>query len=539
MSVTTTTPDFNAYSVRWFKSQHEIVVAGEPNKTSCGGAIDTDEIPNFTVHNLFDKVTDAEADLGKTEFRCYYVKNLHPSEPIRNPLLLIVQNTASPDDQIAIGWGTSPINGVEQTIATESTYPTNVTFTEAPTRTEAAVLGINIPPGGHKAIWVRRIVSFNAAEHPQNGAIIRLMSSNVVDEVLDVDQMPQPDTDTSFSAVGEFDDSFTMKEIYDRIRGRNSNLHISTGNMSTATASAGSATTIAGPGGAIATAGGVTAIAGQGVMDRTRMSFGKNDSDNTGKENFWKNRQGIKNKYSSYQFQNVHFLFMDTDSGKENWDESSQQYEFVIKDLTDAASNPANDWIFVISNRIMYASQTTTETKFILKELRELYVPIFQDKGVHIVMQGDIHNYQRSYPIHWDQTDADEDGIPDQDSDTPTLIQSVNEPDYSIPIGLSSIEESDQVGCIFMVDGTGGADRHDIVGPSFFTVANNAEDAGYIEFFLRNTDTERKITGVFYRMPLIEDQEDNSGENKKYKYGPDTLDDKFTITKNLPEPSEG
>lgn len=528
MSVTTTTPDFNAYSIRWFKSQHFIVVPGQQNATSCGGAIDTNEIANFQIHNLFDKVTEAEADLGKTEFRCYYVKNLHPSEPIRNPLLIIVQNTASPDDQIAIGWGTSPIDGVEQTIATESTPPTNVSFTEAPTRTEAAVLGINIPPLGHKAIWVRRIVSFDAAEHPQNGAIIRLLSDNVVDEVLDVDQMPQPDEDTSFSAVGEFDDSFTMQEIYDRIRGRNSNLHISTGNMSTATASAGSATAIAGPGGAIATAGGVTAIAGQGVMDRTRMAFGNNDSDNKGKENFWKNRQGIKNRYSSYQFQNVHFLFMDT-KDKESWDEASTQYEFVQKDLTDAASNPANDWIFVVMNRVMYASATDTEPKFILKELRELYHPIFQDKGVHIVLQGDIHNYQRSYPLNFNTGD----------SDVPNLIQSVNEPDYNIPIGLSSIEENDSIGIIFMVDGTASAERHDIVGPSFFTVASNAVDAGYIEFFLKNTDTERKITGVFYRMPLLEDQADNSGKEKKFKYGPDTIDDKFTITKFLPEPSSG
>lgn len=277
MTIKTTTPEFNAYSIRWFGSQNEIVVAGEANKTSCGGAIDTNEIPDFQIHNLFDKVTDAEADLGKTEFRCYYVKNIHPTEPIRNPLLMIIQNTASPDDQVAIGWGTSPIDGVEQTIDSESDPPDNVSFTEAPTRTESAVLGINIPPLGHKAIWVRRIVSFNAAEHPQNGAVIRLLSDNVVEEIIDVDQLPQPDEDTSFSSVGEHDDSETMRHIFDRIRSRNSNMHISTGNMSVATASAGSATASAGGGTAIASAGGVTAIAGGSIINRTRMSFGQND----------------------------------------------------------------------------------------------------------------------------------------------------------------------------------------------------------------------------------------------------------------------
>ena len=413
---------------------------------------------------------------------------------------------------------------MEQTITTESTPPTNVTFTEAPTRVEGAVLGINIPPNSHKAIWVRRVVSFNAAEHPQNGAIIRLSSDNVVEEVIDKEQIPEPDEDTSFSAVGEFDDSFTMSEIYKRIRGRNSNMHISSGNMSGATASAGSATAIAGKGFAIAKAGNVVAIAGKGVIDNTRMAFGKHDHDNRGKENYWKNKQGIKNRYSSFQFQNVHFLFMDTDSGKDNWDDGSTQYEFVQKDLTDATADPSIDWIIVVTNRVMYASATTTEPKFILKELRDLYHPIFQAAGVHIVIQGDFHNYQRSYPLNFN----------DADTDVPNLIQSSNEPDYIIPIGYSSIEDSGDVGTIFLVDGTGGSQHHDIVGPSFFTVASNAADWGYIEFYLRNTDEFRKITGVFYKMELEEHPTDNKRNKKKYKFKPDVIDDKFTIIKNLP-----
>lgn len=515
--------EFNAYSIRFYKSQYNIGTA-----TSCGGAISTTEVNTMTIHNLFDKVTPDEADLGKTEFRCVYVKNLHPTEPMRNPILMIVQNTASPDDQLAIGWGTSPFGGTEQTIATESTPPVNVSFTEAPTRTEGAVLGVNIPPENHKAFWVRRIVNFDAAEHPQNGAIIRILSDNVVDEIINEEQIPEPDKDTSFSAVGEFDDSFTMEEIYNRIRGRNSNLHISSGNLSAATASAGGATAIAGPGGAIATAGGVTAIAGGGVMNRTRMAFGKNDSDNKSKENHYRNRQGIANRYSSYQFQNVHFLFMDTASGKANWDSGSKQFEFVSKDLSDASSDPATDWIFVITNKSMYSSATDTEPKFVVKDLRDLYHPIFQDKGVHIVIQGDFHNYQRTFPLKHTLSSAGS-------SDVPTLVQSANEPDYDIPIGKTRIEDSGNTGVIFLTDGTGGAAHHNVLEPqSFFTAAFNDTDHGYIEFFLRNEKEFRRITGAFYKMELEEEVTDNSKKyKKKPKYKPDKLDDKFTITKNL------
>ncbi len=518
--------DFNAYSIKLFRSQYDIGAA-----TSCGGAIDIDEVASFEIHNLFDKVTESEADLGKTEFRCFYIKNVHPTESIRNPVLVIVQNTASTDDQASIGWGTSPFNGTEQTIATESTYPVNVSFTEAPTRTEGAVLGVNIPPQSHKAVWVRRIVNFNAAEHPQNGFVLRLLTDNVVEEVINEEQIPEPDEDTSFSAVGEFDDNFVMEEIYARLRGRNSNMHICTGNLSAATAMAGSASAIAGNGMAIAKAGSVVAIAGTGIMDRTRLCFGKNDMDTTSKENYWRNRLGIARRYSSYQFQNVHILSMDTASGKANWDDASAQYEFVVDDLTDAAADPATDWIIVLTNRVMYASATDTEPKFVLGELRDLYHPIFEEKGVHIVVQGDFHNYQRSYPLKYN---LDTTGS----SDVPVLVQSADDPDYVIPAGYDKIEDGGDVGTIFLVDGTGGAAHHNVLGPSFFTVAHNETDHGYIEFYLKNTPEYRRITGAFYRMPLEENPTqvytDNSYRyRRRPKFKPDVLADKFTITKML------
>lgn len=523
MSIVTgiTPADFNAYSVKWFKSEHGIGTA-----FSCGGPRTTEEITgNFIIHNLFDKVTEDEADLGKTEFRCIYIRNIHDKEPLRNPILIIVQNTASPDDELAIGWGTSPFDGVEQTIATESTPPTNITFKEAPTKTEGAVLGINIPPNSHKALWLRRVVNFDAAEHPQNSAIIRLLTDNVVDEVIDKEQKPIPDARSSFTSVGEMSDSFTMSEIFDRIRGRNSNMHISTGNVSSATATAGSTTATAGGGVAIATAGGVTAIAGTSVISRTRMSFGSDDYDNVAKENYWKNIFGIKKRYSSYQFQNVHFVMMDTTSGKINWDEASEQYEFISKDLTDAAANPANDWIIVLTNKVMYASPTNTEPKVITADLRDLYHPLFQSAGVHIILQGDFHNYQRSYPLGFN---IDTLGT----SDIPNIINQGQNPAYIIPAGYSAIQDptTNEVGCIFICDGTGGRTHHNIVDLSFFTIASNAADEGYIQFVLNNTETSRKITGTFYKM---EKETYYWGRLLRTRYKPDKKDDMFSITKQL------
>lgn len=517
---------FNAYSIKFYKSQD---TALDGKGSSCGGAIATNQVSSFEIHNLFDKVTDAEADLGKTEFRCFYIKNVHPEESIRNPILIIAQNTASADDQVSIGWGTSPFNGTEQNIATESTYPVNVSFTEAPTRTEGAVLGVSIPPDSFKAVWVRRIVSFGAAEHPQNGFVVRLLSDNVVDEVINEEQIPEPDEDTSFSADGEHEDSHTMEEIFNRIRHRNSNHHISTGNMSSATASAGSATASAGGGMAIATAGGVSAIAGGGIMSNTRMAFGKNDINGTAKENYYRNVMGIANRYHSYQFQNIHYLFMDTASGKDNWDDGSIQYSFIVNDLANAAADPAIDWIIVVTNRVMYASPTSTESKYVVGDLRDLYHPIFEQHGVHIVLQGDFHNYQRSLPLKYE---LDTNG----DSDQPTLIQSANDPDYDIPIGYQKIEENAETGTIFIVLGTGGALLHNVSSQSYFTEAYHDSDFGYMEFYLKNTSTSRKITGAFYKMEL-DTSHWYTNNSKRYRMKPrfkaDKLVDKFTITKTL------
>ena len=59
---------------------------------------------------------------------------------------------------LAIGVGTSAVNGTEQTVANESTAPAGVAFSEPASNGSGLALG-DLPAGQHRAIWLRRTVT--------------------------------------------------------------------------------------------------------------------------------------------------------------------------------------------------------------------------------------------------------------------------------------------------------------------------------------------------------------------------------------------
>lgn len=113
--------------------------------------------------NLFDAVSSAEGAAGDVEYRCFYVHNANATLTMENAVVWIQANTPSADTQLAIAVGSSAINGTEQTVANEGTAPTGLAaFSEAANEGAAVALG-NIPPGQHRAVWVRRTVNAGAA----------------------------------------------------------------------------------------------------------------------------------------------------------------------------------------------------------------------------------------------------------------------------------------------------------------------------------------------------------------------------------------
>lgn len=118
---------------------------------SLGGAKSSNTVPL----NFFDDVSSAEAVAGDTEYRCFYVHNAHATLTLQNAVIWLTANTTG--NRIAIGVGSSAINGTEQTVADESTAPAGVTFSQPSSKGAGLALG-SIPAGQHRAVWIRRVI---------------------------------------------------------------------------------------------------------------------------------------------------------------------------------------------------------------------------------------------------------------------------------------------------------------------------------------------------------------------------------------------
>ena len=89
-------------------------------------------------------------------------------------------------------------------------------------------------------------------------------------------------------------------------------------------------------------------------------------------------------------------------STEEKFETDSEQYSFVVNDLRNAANNPDIKWIIVNMHNPFYASPNNVRnpTAQGTKNTGISYHPLFDKYGVDLVLQGHVHNYQRSYPLN-------------------------------------------------------------------------------------------------------------------------------------------
>lgn len=129
---------------------------GGARSTAAGGVVPT----ALTANSLFDNVSGAEEQAGDIEYRCVYLYNSGDVDATNTVVWLSV-NTTDVDTQVAIGLGTSAVNGIEQTVADENTAPTTVTFSEPATEGTGLSVG-TLAAAAHKAVWLRRSVTAGA-----------------------------------------------------------------------------------------------------------------------------------------------------------------------------------------------------------------------------------------------------------------------------------------------------------------------------------------------------------------------------------------
>lgn len=134
--------------------------ANASGNASLGGAKSANVAPT-SIDGLFDAVSSAEATAGDVEYRCVYLHNGNATSTALSAVVWISSNSPNPNTDLAIGVGTSAVNGTEQTVANESTAPAGVSFSAPSSQGAGLSLG-DIPAGQHRAIWLRRTVTSNA-----------------------------------------------------------------------------------------------------------------------------------------------------------------------------------------------------------------------------------------------------------------------------------------------------------------------------------------------------------------------------------------
>jgi K319L-like, PKD domain/Bacterial Ig domain/Calcineurin-like phosphoesterase len=224
----------------------------------------------------------------------------------------------------------------------------------------------------------------------------------------------------------------------------------------------------------------------------TRINIGNHENDASEDFNTYMSHFGLSSPYYSYNYQNIHVLTIATES---SFSSGSSQYNFVVNDLQTASQDPNIKWIIVNFHKPMYTSPNTcgssscSNTGSTAQSLRNTYHALFDQYGVDLVLQGHVHDYQRTYPIKY------------SGGSSPTITDS-NSNNYIDPQGE-----------IFATVGTGGVNFHGLSGKAAFVVSQQDTKFGTLNLDFTNNGT--KVTGKFFA---------NDG----------TLMDQFAITKSPP-----
>jgi len=208
------------------------------------------------------------------------------------------------------------------------------------------------------------------------------------------------------------------------------------------------------------------------IDDKMKIAIGNHDYRGPEEIYQYMNRFGLTEQYYSFNYQNIHFIALSTEIP---FNVTSAQYQFVKNDLSKAASNPNIEWIIMYFHKQMY---TLPSDNHALPTLRSTYHPLFEQYGVDLVLQAHNHNYQRTYPIIFNNTG----------------------PRHPIETSTNTTTYTDLDGePIFVTVGTGGVSLFP------FTDKRKAEQEYYVTRYLGygilNVDISnngRTLTGKFY-----------------------------------------
>ena len=241
-----------------------------------------------------------------------------------------------------------------------------------------------------------------------------------------------------------------------------------------------------------------TKIDGSGLTGKTKIAIGNHEDDDSEGFSGYMGHFSQSQTYFSYNHGDVHILVVDTD--RNSYASGSAQRNFVQNDLQSASTNPNIKWIIVYLHKPMYTSPNScgssscSNTGSENTNIRNGFGPIFAQYGVDLVLQGHVHNYQRTYKLTYNPGNPASPTITDNNPNTYT----------------------EGNGAIYAIVGTGGVNFHALSGKAAFTSSQQDDFFGQLD--IQSTNNGNTLQGKFYR----------NGNN-------DVLDS-FSITKpgNLP-----
>ena len=200
------------------------------------------------------------------------------------------------------------------------------------------------------------------------------------------------------------------------------------------------------------------------INEKIKIVFGNHDNQTSALLNQYMSNFALTKQFYSFNYKYVHFTVMSTDLP---YGRGSEQYNFVVKDLTNAAANPNIHWIIVMFHKLAYTSKSVL---LAIPALAETYHPLFEKYHVDLVLEGHQHNYQRSYPININKTASNPFmAVP--------IITSKNTNNYTNPQGQ-----------IFIIVGTGGESLFPLREKAAF-IDTQYLGYGFLNIFIRNNGT--------------------------------------------------
>jgi fibronectin type 3 domain-containing protein len=99
---------------------------------------------------------------------------------------------------------------------------------------------------------------------------------------------------------------------------------------------------------------------------------------------------GTNHAWYSYDWGNAHILVVDSE---QQFTPGTPQYSFIQNDL---ATHQSATWRIVAIQRPPYSSSSASSSSL---PVQQYLVPLFEQYNVQLVLSGNSHNYERSYPL--------------------------------------------------------------------------------------------------------------------------------------------